>query len=127
MKLFHFGLMPLAAYLALACVVRAETGNAEEGMAVFKQRCAACHEVEAGVNKVGPDLRGVWGRTSGTFAGFLYSEAMANAGVIWDEANLTLFLLNPKKFVPKNKMAFNGLKRPGELEDILEYLKAIKP
>lgn len=53
MKLFRFGLMPLAAYLAVVCAVRAETGNAEEGMAVFKQRCATCHEVEAGVNKVG--------------------------------------------------------------------------
>jgi cytochrome c2 len=127
MKPFRFSLILLAAHLAVVCVARAETGNAEEGMAVFKQRCAACHEVEAGVNKVGPDLRGVWGRTSGTFKGFPYSEAMASAGVIWDEANLTQFLLNPKKFVPKNKMAFNGLKRPGELEDILEYLKALKP
>ena len=106
---------------------QAEIGNAEEGKAVFKNRCSDCHVVETDKRKIGPDLRGVWGRTSGTFKGFVYSEAMANAGVVWDEANLSAYILNPKKFIPQNKMAFNGLKRPGELEDLLEYLKSLTP
>ena len=36
-------------------------GDAAAGEKVFAQ-CKACHEVEKGVNKVGPTLKGVIGR-----------------------------------------------------------------
>ena len=90
-------------------------------------KCKACHDVEKGVNKVGPTLKGVVGRAAATVADYKYSEAMiakGAEGVVWDEATLTAYLPDPKAFVPKTKMAFAGLKKPEEVADIIAYLKA---
>ena len=101
-------------------------GSAEKGEAVFA-KCKACHEVEKGVNKVGPTLKGVVGRKAASVEGYKYSEAMAAKGaegVVWDEANLTTYLADPKAFVPKTKMAFAGLKKPEDVADVIAYLQA---
>lgn len=101
-------------------------GSAEKGEAVFA-KCKACHEVEKGVNKVGPTLKGVVGRKVASVEGYKYSEAMAAKGaegMVWDDANLATYLADPKAFVPKTKMAFAGLKKPEDVADVIAYLKA---
>jgi cytochrome c len=101
-------------------------GDAAKGEKIFA-RCKACHENEKGVNKVGPTLKGVVGRKAASVEGFKYSEAMmakGAEGVVWDEATLAVYLPDPKAFVPKTKMAFNGLKKPEEVADVIAYLKA---
>lgn len=100
-------------------------GSAEKGEAVFA-KCKACHEVEKGINKVGPTLKGVVGRKAASVEGYKYSEAMAAKGaegVVWDEATLATYLADPKAFVPKTKMAFAGLKKPEDVADVIAYLK----
>lgn len=98
----------------------------------FLLRCGGCHE--AGANKpvattenptLGPSLQGLFGRQAGTLAGFGFSDAMRAAGFTWDDATLIAFMTSPKKVVPKTKMAFNGLKRPGEAESIVAYLHEV--
>ncbi len=37
-------------------------------------------------------------------------------GLVWDEANLTEYITDPKKKVPGNKMVFPGLKKEQESE-----------
>ena len=101
-------------------------GDAAKGEKVFA-KCKACHEVEKGVNKVGPTLKGVVGRKAASVADYKYSEAMmakGTEGVVWDEATLAAYLPDPKAFVPKTKMAFAGLKKPEEVADVIAYLKA---
>jgi cytochrome c len=44
-------------------------------------------------------------------------------GLVWDEASLTGYLADPKGFIPKNKMAFAGLKKPDEIANVIAYLK----
>lgn len=115
----------IAAVIALASPAQAD-GDAEKGAKTFL-KCKACHDVEKGVNKVGPTLKGVVGRAAATVADYKYSEAMiakGAEGVVWDEATLTAYLPDPKAFVPKTKMAFAGLKKPEEVADIIAYLKA---
>lgn len=115
----------LAAALVLAAPAHAE-GDAAKGEKVFA-KCKACHENQKGVNKVGPTLKGVVGRKAGAAEGFKYSEAMAAKGaegLVWDEANIAAYLADPKGFIPKNKMAFPGLKKPEEVADVIAYLKA---
>ena len=76
----------LAATLALPAI--AQDGDAAAGEKVFK-KCLVCHTITPdGKNKVGPDLYGVVGRTTGTEPGFTYSEVMLKAGQdghVWTE------------------------------------------
>ena len=78
---------------------------------------------EAGKNKVGPSLHGIIGRKAGSIEGFSYSDAMKNSGLTWDEATLDTYLTNPKKEVPGNKMAFPGLPKEDDRQNVIAYLK----
>lgn len=48
----------------------------------------------------GPCLGGIFGRTSGTVAGFSYSAANKDAAISWSEDTLYEYLKNPKKYIP---------------------------
>lgn len=103
-------------------------GDAANGEKVFK-RCAACHVLDDKTNRVGPHLGGVVGRTAGSVEGFKYSEGMiqhGKDGLVWNEETLDVYLTDPKAFVPKNKMAFPGLKKPEERADVIAYLATVK-
>jgi cytochrome c2 len=104
----------------------AQAQNAENGEQVFK-KCRACHQVGDGAkNGVGPMLNGLIGRTSGTVPEFNYSEANKEAGakgLVWSEEELNKYLEAPLTYMPKNKMAFAGLKDEGDRKDIIAYLK----
>ncbi|KAJ0743813.1 putative cytochrome c, class IA/ IB, cytochrome c-like domain superfamily [Helianthus annuus] len=70
-----------------------------------------------------PNLNGLFGRQSGTTAGYSYSAANKNMAVIWEENTLYDYLLNPKKYIPGTKMVFPGLKKPKDRADLIAYLK----
>ena len=98
-------------------------GDVDKGAKIFK-RCKACHTLEeGGKNKIGPNLFGIFGREAGTLEGYKFSKAMRGADVVWDEATLDGYLTKPKKFIPKTKMAFPGLKKEGQRADVIAYLK----
>ena len=44
-------------------------------------------------------------------------------GLVWTDENLFKYLENPREFMPKNKMAFAGLKDEQERKDVIAYLK----
>lgn len=115
--------LALAAPILLASGFAMAAGDAEHGEKVFK-KCKVCHSLDAGKNKQGPSLHGVIGRTSGTAEGFKkYSDAMKEAGIVWDETTIAEYLADPKAYVPKNKMAFKGLKKEQDRLDVIAYIK----
>jgi cytochrome c len=71
----------------------------------------------------GPNLGGLFGRVSGTAAGFSYSKANKEKAVAWSEETLYDYLLNPKKYIPGTKMVFAGLKKPQDRADLIAYMK----
>jgi len=97
-------------------------GDTAKGKKVFN-KCKACHSLKAGKNKIGPSLNGIVGRAAASADGFKYSKAMKASGLTWDEATLKKFLVKPKKFVPGTKMAFAGLKKEKQRDDVIAYLK----
>lgn len=116
----------LAAALAAVCVVAAagsvQAADLKKGKKVFN-RCKACHSLEAGKKKVGPSLHGVFGRTSGTVEGYKYSKAMMEAGIVWNENTIAEYLKAPKTYIKGNKMAFAGIKKDADMENLMAYLK----
>ena len=113
----------LASTMTLTTAASAAEGDAAKGEKLFK-RCAACHSLEEGKRKVGPSLYGLFGRTSGTLAGFKYSPAMKNAAIVWSAETLDPYLENPRQNVKGTKMIFPGLKKPQDRADVIAYLKA---
>ncbi|EEQ92513.1 cytochrome c [Blastomyces dermatitidis ER-3] len=99
-------------------------GDAAKGAGLFKTRCAQCHTLEeGGANKIGPNLHGLFGRKSGQVEGYAYTDANKQKGVVWDENTLFAYLENPKKYIPGTKMAFGGLKKAKDRNDLITYMK----
>jgi cytochrome c len=98
------------------------TGNPAAGRRVFV-RCQTCHVMDEGVNRTGPSLYGIFGRTAGTVEGFRYSNANANSGVVWDAENMFEYLENPRAFIPGTIMAFPGIRSAQERADVIAYIK----
>lgn len=99
-----------------------DSGDAAAGAKVFNQ-CKACHTLEAGKNRVGPSLHGVVGRKAATVEGFKYSDAMKSSGLTWTPETLDKYLADPKGFIPGNKMAFAGVKKPEDRRNVIAYLQ----
>lgn len=102
------------------------SGDPELGATVFK-KCAVCHSIAAGQNKIGPSLHGVVGRHSGTVPGFNYSAANKGSGIVWTEQELFVYLEHPQAVVKGTKMAFVGLASPDDRANVIAYLKQNSP
>jgi cytochrome c len=88
-------------------------------------RCAGCHSVSPGVNKVGPSLAGVVGRRSGAAAGYKYSAALEGANVTWDDAILDKFLTSPTGLMPGTRMSMS-VPSSADRQDLIAYLNTLK-
>lgn len=113
----------LIGLVASTAVAGAPAGDAVKGKAVFA-RCAICHDLNPGVQKMGPNLHGLFGRKAGTVAGFNYSPAMKSAKITWSAATLDSYVTSPAKLVPGNKMGFAGLAAPADRANLIAYLQS---
>lgn len=96
----------------------------EAGEKVFK-KCKACHVISSEKNKTGPHLMGIIGRPAAAVESYTkYSTAMKNSGLVWDEATLDAYLVNPKKFLKGTNMVFAGLKKEKDRQNLIAYLKS---
>jgi cytochrome c len=118
----------MKAYVATAAVIASLAGPAlaqdlAAGANSYK-KCAPCHDVgPTAKNKVGPMLNGLDGRKSGTIAGYNYSDANKNAGIVWNEESFLEYIKDPRAKVPNTKMAFVGIKDVAEAKNLWAYIK----
>ena len=131
-------LLSISLFLIFISTTGFAADPASLGEKAFK-KCTACHaiisdngEVLRKGGKAGPNLYGIVGRTAGS-AKFRYSKALKAAGaggLIWDEAELAAFILNPSAYLKealedkkaRSKMAYK-LKEGGS--DVAAYLKSM--
>lgn len=110
----------------LACVVATPSLAQEIDLAAGKtsfNKCLACHAIGEGAkNKVGPEMNGLDGRKSGTAEGYAYSDANKNSGITWNEAVFKDYITNPKQKIPGTKMAFAGIKKESEINNLWAYI-----
>jgi cytochrome c len=101
---------------------QAATAGALHGKLLFL-RCASCHDISSTPSqKIGPNLKGVVGRPSGSLPGYPYSAAMQKTHLVWDAATLDRWLTKPNALVPGTAMAFAGLPSEADRQAIIAYL-----
>lgn len=114
----------LSAIIGLLAAAPAIAGDIKAGEKVFK-KCKACHVVDKEKNKTGPHLVNIIGRTAGSLESYSkYSKAMKESGIVWNEDTLDGYLEKPKKYIKGTKMAFAGLKKEKDRDDVIAYLKS---
>ena len=99
--------------------------DVQRGQLIFRSRCSMCHTVAANspYNKMGPDLRGLFGRKAGSLPGYEFSTALRNSGIVWSAQTLDAYLTDPHKEVPGVKMPFPGISDKTVRADVIAYLK----
>jgi cytochrome c len=87
-------------------------------------QCRACHDLKPSpVEKVGPNLAGLFGRASATAPDFAYSPALRNAKITWDRQTLDTWIEKPGTMVPGNIMAFAGIANPADRAALISYIE----
>jgi len=114
----------IAAILASADAASAQ--DVAAGETAFT-KCQPCHNVgEDAKNKIGPILNGLEGRKAGTVSNAMYSPAMKNSGITWNETTFKEFVSNPAGKIPGTMMLL-GVKDERELGALWAYLERFGP
>ena len=114
----------IAAAALIATLVGAASAQDVEKGAITCTKCAICHKIgPSATNLVGPELNGLDGRHSGSVAGFSYSDANKNSGIVWNEQTFAEYIKDPRAKIPGTKMIFAGIKNEQEIKDLWAYLK----
>ena len=112
--------LPLLAALGASA---AAAQGPEPGARDF-QRCISCHSLDPAEEGLpGPPLQGVVGRRAASLGGFDYSQALRDAGLVWDAATLDRFLADPEGLVPGTAMGLPPLRDAALRQRIIAYLQ----
>ena len=123
MKIVGASLVISGLMAALVAGTASAAGNDPvHGKTVFA-RCVACHDLNTGATRLGPSLKGVIGRKSGSVTGFAYSPSLKGSNLVWNAATLDQFLTSPMKYVPGSRMPFAGLPSAQDRADLIAYLE----
>lgn len=85
--------------------------------------CWTCHDLTGEAFKVGPPLRGLFGRRIASVPGYGYSDSFRSAGFAWGERELGAFLANPQGFIVGTSMVSPGIQDPFLRRDLLFFLR----
>jgi len=123
-KLAGFAVYGLwATVVAPADLAAAAECDRMRGLEAF-ERCAMCHSLQPGDQRMGPTLTNLRGRVAGSLQGFTFSSALRSSGIAWDEQTLDRFLSDPQNTVPGTTMPFRGVKEPTDRAALICYLLA---
>ncbi|OEJ64278.1 c-type cytochrome [Magnetovibrio blakemorei] len=113
----------IATVIACLAAIAPATSMADDGESLFKKQCKKCHALEAGKHNIGPSLAGIVGKKAGQ-QDFKKYKALKDVDITWDEANLSAWIEDPKKFIGKATTMVVKIKDAEDRAAIIEYLKA---
>ena len=118
------GLCLVALCLAGCTAAVTVAGDPVRGEQLYERRCADCHDPDANSN--GPLHRGVYGRRAGSVPDYHYSPALAQSQIVWNDASLNAWLIDPQALVPGQRMKMR-VADPQDRADLIAYLKTLTP
>jgi len=97
----------------------------DNGERQFRRTCSICHSLaDDGIRRAGPSLAGLFGRRAGSYPGYIYSDTVANADIIWNEDTIdALFDLGPAHYIPGTKMPAQRIADPQDRADLIAFLR----
>ena len=119
---YNWTLTILTGVVCATIALAASLKDPVRGRDAFDKRCTGCHALDK--IKIGPPLRGVYGRIAGKDPQFAYSDAVKAAPVEWNEATLDRWLTDTESVIPGNDMAFR-LNDPADRVNIIAYLRQL--
>ncbi|NJO13779.1 MAG: c-type cytochrome [Rhizobiales bacterium] len=111
----------LALPTGLVAIPKAAAQSQIDGASLYLAKCGGCHSIAT--NRVGPAHKGVFGRQAGMVAGYRYSPALKNSGIVWDERALDRWLQDPQQ-VAKGSRMYVTVPDAAQRKAIIAYLKS---
>jgi len=96
----------------------------DTGQIAYNTHCRQCHSTRKGDNRLGPTLFGIFGAKAGQVEGFPNYSGSLQENIIWDEATLDKFIIDPASVAPNTNMIYPGVADAAERKKIIEFLKA---
>jgi len=97
----------------------------ELGRQTTIQRCGNCHALETGEKKFAAPLTNLFGRTSGTVEGYIYSPNMKRLAVVWSPETLDNWLAATTFDTPDIRMRHVGLPEMRTRQAVISYIKTL--
>ena len=100
------------------------SGDPAAGEEAFETYCGQCHEFIPGLNRRAPNLKGIYGSKAGVLSDYEYSDQIKMSSLVWDEENLTRYMMAPKEVFSDTKMLVDQFPDDEQAQDIVAFVAA---
>ena len=101
-------------------------GDADNGAIIYQDACGQCHQLNAGLNKKGPQLMNIYGAPAAALEDYTYSEGLKASGWVWDAQTLDPYIADAQKSMPDSKMLSDPMPDAKERADVIAYLSTLR-
>jgi len=101
-------------------------GDVNNGLVVYKEACGQCHQLNAGLNKKGPQLMNIYGAPAAELKDYDYSKGLEASGWVWDAKTLDPYIADAQKTMPNSKMLSDPMPDAKERADVIAYLSTLR-
>ncbi len=101
-------------------------GDADNGAIIYQDACGQCHQLNAGLNKKGPQLMNIYGAKAAELDDYTYSEGLKTSGWIWDAETLDPYIADAPNTMPDSKMLSDPMPDAQERADVIAYLSTLR-
>ncbi|KRG32153.1 MULTISPECIES: cytochrome c family protein [unclassified Psychrobacter] len=101
-------------------------GDADSGAIIYQDACGQCHQLNAGLNKKGPQLMNIYGAPAAELEDYTYSDGLKTSGWIWDAQTLDPYIADAEKAMLDSKMLSNPMPDAQERADVIAYLSTLR-